>query len=283
MNSYRQYSFLSGIAEVDIPNSLDIKINEEKGLVNFGFEPSIGLPYLEEDSGKETWRRDFEIGDLSNAILRATMPEFFGEKMDSFYEHSCNRPVGNPNYGNTRGVPLKQYLMGQQPHGYVLGFEHRDEDTIAYLHVDCHTTQGWGDRSSGLVEGSVFGRVFPQVKISHPKENHVYCVSIVNGILGGLLDRRRARDLSYARGSLYNRPAIFIKNPTKERMQTALKHAKDIENFFRDHNQDLQAVADLYSTERDVLARMVLMILSRKFPRDLAEMEERVPELKPWH
>ena len=66
-------------------------------------------------------------------------------------------------------------------------------------------------------------------------------------------------------------------------MQTALKHAKDIENFFRDHNQDLQAVADLYSTERDVLARMVLMILSRKFPRDLAEMEERVPELKPWH
>jgi len=280
----RLYQFLQGLAEVELPEGLETTITEERGLVNFDFDPAIELPYLEGDEGKETWRRDFEIGDLSNAVLRAALPQFFGDKDNTFYEHSCDRPTGNPNYRNTRGVPLKQYLGGQQPYGYVLSYEHKTDDgALAYLQVDVHSTNRWGDRSSGLEGGNLFGRVFPDVKIPFPKEGQIYHVDIVANILGGLLDRRRARGMLYAKGSRDRRPAVFIKDPTMERMKTALKHVKDIEEFFRDHSQRLQDVAGLYSVEKNILARMGMMVLSRKFPGDLAEMEEPHPALKPWH
>ena len=278
------YQFLNGLVEVTLPECLEIKTTEKEGLVDFDCTQPIGLPYLEQDSGNEKWRRDQEIGHLANAVLRAALPQFVGDKDDGFYGHSCNRPTGNPNYGNRGHVPLQQYLNNQQPHGYIIGFDHDTEDgASAHLHVDAYTSGGWSEGSSGLRGGCLFGRVFPKVKIHSPREGRIYTVDITANILGGLLDRRGARGMLYAKGSKDDCPAVFIKDPTLERMKTALEHVKDIEQFFQDNSQKLQDVAILYSAEKKVLARMAMVMLSREFPRDLAEMEERVPDLKPWH
>ncbi len=250
--------------KVELPNNFKIDFKEVDETIEFKFNKPVKIPYDKEsmrqykkrmlrmlNSDKiHLWGPSINNKDttaLVFALIQATLP---GYVTNEFY--SAEFHAQGP------------YNMGMEKKGSVVLRHGKSNQPIAGIDMKINSPEEYFPklnktllRRPTIDKGSFCGKVYFDTWIPHPKEgSHHYNPELIATMLASLFYNKNTtieNDTTIKVEHLTtHKPLIYIKNPTLERIQAAMKHEKEVSDFFNQNIEYLEQIAIILCKARTI-------------------------------